>query len=262
MASEKGASSVFTSLPLEEYGFSFRSKRDFRDLLYLRYAKTPVNLQGNCACGASYSVDHSQICKTGGFIHHRHNEFEKVFAREASKVFRDVECEPRLQDLTGEEMKYSTANSADEARSDVRIRDFWGNKKNAFFDFRVFYPFASSYRRRALSAVYKACGQEKKRAYQERINLTEDGSFTPMVLSTSGGMGPEMSIAVKFLASRLAEKEKADYSLMVNVLRTKFAFAAARTALVCLRGSRSLFRYRGVVNSLGDGPVDLLLQNS
>jgi hypothetical protein len=57
-----------------------------------------------------------------------------------------------------------------------------------------------------------------------------------------------MSIAFKFLAARLAEKEEGDYASTVGVLRTKFSFAA-HFALVCLRGSRTLFanrNYRGM----------------
>ena len=50
-----------------------------------------------------------------------------------------------------------------------------------------------------------------------------------------------MSIALKFLAAQIALKENSDYSTTVSVLRCRFSFAAARTALVCLRGSRSLW---------------------
>ena len=64
----------------------------------------------------------------------------------------------------------------------------------------------------------------------------EDASFTPMIMSSSGGMGPEMTIAFKFLAAWLAEKGGGDYSATIGVLRARFSFAAARSALVCLRG--------------------------
>jgi hypothetical protein len=189
-----------------------------------------------------------------------HDEFECRWAVECGKVFRDVECEPILQELMGEELEYKGANRADDARSDVRVRDFWGNKRNAFFDFRVFYPFASSYFRRGLASVYKSCSLEKKRAYAERVEQVEDGSFTPMVMSSAGGMGPEMAIALKYLAARIAIKEGSDYSAAVSVLRCKFSFAAARTALVCLRGSRSLFGNRKFSREVReqDAPVALV----
>ena len=253
VASDKGASAVFSVRPLERYGFCFRSKRDFRDLLALRYGKTPVGLQSVCACGKPYSVSHSQQCMKGGFIHHRHNENEHLFARECRKVFVDVGCEPILQELSGEEFHYESANRADEARSDVRVMGFWGNRRYAFFDFRVFYPFATTYLPMSLSSAYRSCSRAKKREYQERVERVEDGSFTPMVMTSAGGMGPEMSVAVKFLAARIAVKEGCEYSEAVSVLRAKFSFAAARTALICLRGSRSLFENRRACPSRSGG---------
>ena len=52
-----------------------------------------------------------------------------------------------------------------------------------------------------------------------------------MVISTAGGMGPEMCIAIKGLAAAIAEKEGSEYSEVVSVLRARFSFAAARCAL-------------------------------
>ena len=215
-------------------------------------------------CGKPNSVDHSQQCPKGGFIIYRHDEFKWLWALQNKKVFVDVECEPMLEELEGEEFEYKSANSEDEARSDVRVRGFWGNKRNAFFDFRVFYPFASSYFSRELSAVYRACSKEKKREYNERVQQVEDGSFTPMVMSSAGGMGPEMSVALKYLAAKLAIKEKVDYSVAVSVLRCRFSFAAARAALVCLRGSRSLSGNRQFVRDVGenDAPIALVAERA
>ncbi len=81
-----------------------------------------------------------------------------------------------------------SARTEDDCRSDIvaRVRGFWRDpeQQNAFFEFRVFYPFASSY-------LY---------IYGER------------------------------------------YSEVMGVLSCRFAFAMARSALVCLRGSRSHFQ--------------------
>ena len=67
-------------------------------------------------------------------------------------VFKDVEIEPHLYSLSGEEFKYKSANRKQDARSDVRVCGFWGNKKDAFFEFRVFYPFASSIANKSVDA--------------------------------------------------------------------------------------------------------------
>ncbi len=42
---------------------------------------------------------------------------------------------------------------------------------------------------------------EKKRAYQQRIQEAEHSSFTPLVLSVTGGMGVEASLFYKHLSS-------------------------------------------------------------
>jgi len=170
----------------------------------------------------------------------RHDEENRLFAYQAKKVFRDVEVEPMLQELNGEVMDYKSANILPEARSDIRIRGFWTRKENAFFDFRIFYPFASSYLSKSPEALYQSVAKTKKREYQQRIQDVEAGSFTPMVMSTSGGMGTEMSMAVKHLAKKLSEKKKEPYPEVIGLLRCRLAFAMLRSTIVCLRGSRSL----------------------
>ena len=102
LASEKGASCIFTALPLAEQDFVFRSKRDFRDLIRIRYRKRIPNLPTVCPCGASYSLNHSQICKLSGFIHLRHDEEKRLFAYQGKNVFRHIDVEPLFLPLNGE----------------------------------------------------------------------------------------------------------------------------------------------------------------
>lgn len=175
----------------------------------------------------------------------RHDEPKKLFAQIATEVFNDVELEPLLEPLSGEIMEHKTAKRQPEARSDVRVRGFWGNKQNAFFEFRVFYPFASSYVPHSLSKLYKRFAGTRKREYEQRINQVDCGSFTPMIMASTGGMGAEMTIAMKHLASLLAEKRKEPYSKVAGLMRCRFSFAVMRSALICLRGSRDL-RIRNV----------------
>jgi hypothetical protein len=69
LAGEKGASAVLTTLPLERHGFTFAAKRDYRDILRMRYLLPLDGLPGSCACGYPYTLDHSQICPKGGGVH-------------------------------------------------------------------------------------------------------------------------------------------------------------------------------------------------
>ena len=100
----------------------------------------------------------------GGFIALRHGEANKIFGSLASRVFRDVEIK---QILTGEELKYKSANRQPDARSDVRVRGFWDNRKDAFFEFRVFNPFASSFATKSVDAMFSSVPQARKREYEE-----------------------------------------------------------------------------------------------
>ena len=77
----------------------------------------------------------------GGFVHRRHDEVRDLFASLLQDVCHDVEIEPPLQALSGEALSGST-NSSDEARLDVSARGFWQRGQRAFFDVRVFNPFA------------------------------------------------------------------------------------------------------------------------
>ena len=82
-----------------------------------------------------------------------------------SEVCPDVGVEPALQRLDSEPLQYATAIREDGAHLDVVAWDFWGrNRQRAFFDIRVFNPFACSYSRSTLSRCYVVNEQEKCRA--------------------------------------------------------------------------------------------------
>ena len=63
------------------------------------------------------------------------------------EVCHNVKLEPVLQSLTLEELHHTTAITEDQARVDISARNFWGNKQIAFFDVKVFNPFAKSSRK-------------------------------------------------------------------------------------------------------------------
>ena len=131
-ASEKGASSWLTTLPIDEYGFALH-KGAFHDALALRYGWQFSYLPTNCDCGKKFSIEHSLSCPRGGFPIIRHNEIRDVTANLLSEV-----C--------------------------------------------------------------------KKRAYEQRVREIEHASFTPLVLSATGGFAREATIFYKRLASLLATK--------------------------------------------------------
>ena len=81
-----------------------------------------------------------------------------------------------------------------------------------------------------------------KREYSERINSIEHGSFTPLVFSACGGMGRETTVVIKRLADALSVKRNC-YSHTISWMRCCLSFSLARSAIRCLRGSRSVRRW-------------------
>ena len=84
-------------------------------------------------------------CHKGGLPTLRHNEVGDITAEMIKEMCTNVEIEPRLQSLDGENLQLRTANREDEARLDIRATDFWSRGQEAFFDVRVFYPSALLY---------------------------------------------------------------------------------------------------------------------
>ena len=68
----------------------------------------------------------------------------------------------------------------------------------------------------------------------------EHGSFTPLVFSINGGMSPECTIYHKFLAEKISQKTEQRYDQVMAWIRCKLSFLIIRSALLCLRGSRSV----------------------
>ena len=75
------------------------------------------------------------------------------------------------------------------------------------------------------------------------VREIEMGSFTPLVFSATGGMAPAATIMYKRLASLLAEKRHQTYSKTISWLRCSIGFSLVRSAVMCLRGSRSSFHH-------------------
>ena len=94
-----------------------------------------------------------------------------------------------------------------------------------------------------LTQCYKKNEQEKKRAYDERVREVEHGTFSPLVFSTSGGMGATANVVYKRLASMIAEKQDQPYSRTIQWIRCRLCFSLLRSAIMCLRGSRSTYHH-------------------
>ena len=109
-----------------------------------------------------------------------------------SEECKDVRVEPQLHSLTGESFAPSTV-TGNELRLDVCARGIWQAGQIAFFDASVINPNARRYAKQELSKTYQLNQKEKKCLYSKRIMQVGGGTFTPLVMSATGGMGQESS---------------------------------------------------------------------
>ena len=257
-ASEKGASAWLTAIPIAEYGFSLH-KQAFRDALCVRYGWQPARLPSHCSCGEAFSVSHALSCSKGALPSIRHNRIRDLTAELLTEVCPNVATEPVLQPLTGERFALRTANRQDDARLDIKAQDFWDHsKRSAFFDVRVFNSHAPSNCKTTTAACYRRHELEKRRMYERRIIDVEHGSFTPLVMSTSGGWGPSATVAYKRLASLISAKVSQPYSTTLNFIRCKLSFSLIDSTVMCLRGARSSFHHPSRDLNLQEQPLDLI----
>ena len=101
LASEKGASTWLTTLPIKSHGFSLH-KQTFRDALCIRYDWDPPRLPSHCSCGAPFSTTHALNCHKGAFPTVRHNHIRDLTAQLLTEVCPNVGIEPHLQPISGE----------------------------------------------------------------------------------------------------------------------------------------------------------------
>ena len=235
---EIGSSNWLTTLPITDEGYVL-NKQQFWDALRIRFNWEIPRLPSNCACGSKFELQHILSCKKGGFVIMRHNNIRDFLSTMLSEVCHDTSKEPMLLPLSGENLN-DVANISAEARLDISTRGFWLPGQSAFFDVRVFDPFAQRYKSQSLQKCYISNENEKKRKYNQRILEVENGSFTPLVFALTGGMGRECKTFIGQLAEKIATKRNLNTSLVISWLRTKINFMLLRSILICLRGSRSL----------------------
>ena len=238
IAQEKGASVVFTLVPVAKFGYGLHNKREFTDALCVRYNKPLPNFPLVCACGRPNSTVHAQSCLRGGFVHQRHDQVRDLLAKFCGEVMRDVEIEPRLAPITGEVLQPG-ANLTDGARSDIRVRGIMRNAQDTFIDTRITTLNGVSAQNKSFASIYATHEKEKNVEYQDRIEQVDKGNFVPFVMSASGGLGPAANEFLQRLAERVAIKRREPYSKIIGLLRNELSYCLARAMITSLRASRT-----------------------
>ena len=238
------------------------NKQEFRDALALRYGWSVEGLPNHCGCGADFNMIHAMICKNGGFVCWRHDEVRDITVKMLKEVCIDVTSEPVLLRLEGEVLQHATANRSSDARVDLSARGFWTRGQRAFADIRIFDPLAESHNQLTLEAAHRRNELEKIRAYGERIQNIDRGTFTPLVFTTAGGMGPRARLFYGRLAETLADKKQQPKSFITAWMRCRLSFSLLRSAIQCLRGTRTSKRRPLRVESVESEDFEALVAES
>ena len=109
-----------------------------------------------------------------------------------------------------------------------------GCKICILFDVRVFNPGAPS--NHPFNSAYYRHEKEKRHQYKQHVHEVEHGHFTPLVFTTTGGMGDAASQVYKRLANLLRDKS---YGEIRGWIRCKLTLALVRSAIMCIRGACS-----------------------
>ena len=254
LACDKGAGAWLTALPLQSMGYTL-NKQEFRDAICLRYGWKIPNTPFHCGCGEKNSVDHTLNCKLGGYVTMRHNNIRNFEASLLSDICKDVKIEPELLPIG--DNSTNSSNSAEKARLDVSAIGIWSQMERTFLDVRVFHPNSASYMNTDPQQLYIQHEREKKRMYNDRILQVEKGSFSPLIFSTTGGMGPEATRFHKRVAELISTKRGEQYSDVVNHIRTRIRFSLLKSILIAIRGERGR-RRRAISVPLSDISLNLV----
>ena len=79
--------------------------------------------------------------------------------------------------------------------------------------------------------------------YDERIREVERGTFSPLVFSSSSGMGPLATVVYKRITTLIFEKRGHPYCHVLYWLRSHLCFLLLRSAVMCLRDQDQAVTY-------------------
>ena len=144
----------------------------------------------------------------------RHTEVRDALGDLTSLVYKDVICEPIVQEA-------NDACGIPSLASDLSIRGVWQSQTIALFDIRVIDTDAPSYLHRDVASVLSSAEEEKKRKYIDAAEARR-ASFTPLVVSVDGVLGREAECFIQLLADKIALQT---YAEVAGWIRARLSFA-------------------------------------
>eukprot|EP00794_Sanderia_malayensis_P013415 gene13415-14791_t len=97
---------------------------------------------------------------------------------------------------------------------------------------------------------------EKKRQYNDRVINVKRATFTPLVFSTSGGMGKECEAFSQRISQLISRKRDETYTNVMSYIRTRLRFAILKSTLISIRGVRG--KQREYTRNIGQISFNLI----
>ena len=144
------------------------------------------------------------ICQPGGLIIQRHDEIRDLEAELLDMVCYDLAILSPLynplpgRSSIGEQIQHQMPVSM------CTVMDSGRDNRPPFFDVRICHQNAEL----SPKQIYKLHEDKKKRKYASRIIQVENGTFTPLVFTTTGGMSQECQRYHSRLAELISSKKQ------------------------------------------------------
>lgn len=85
-------------------------------------------------------------------------------------------------------------------------------RPDGIFDLRITHVNSASQKAKSTATIFRQHKETEKREYLQRVLEMQNGSFTPLVFGTNGGVGDECQRFLSHLSSRLATKAVDSYA--------------------------------------------------
>ena len=161
-----------------------------------------------------------------------------------TEVCHNVATEPSLQPISAETFPNATANTADNARLDVKAWGFWCRGQDTYFDVRVYFlmlPVTAHSASVLLISATRMPRNVNMVSVLGKLNMESLLHLWCYNLHRWYGPGSEASVFYKRLADLLCSHWDHSYSSSIHWLRCRLSFALLRSSILCILTWKQVF---------------------
>ncbi len=105
----------------------------------------------------------------------------------------------------------------------------------------MFHPNAPCYRSKDTATIHKQHEAAKKREYNQRVQNVEHGVLHLSYSQLQAAWERKEQRFTKDYSRHVVKKQEKPYSIVMGWIRCQLSFAIIRSAIMCIRGTRSAF---------------------